>query len=297
MNLKQLESFVLVAQEKNFTKAAKILFMTQPAISFQIKSLEEHLGAPLFVRLDKTVELTEVGEILYPEAKKILASHERVIEAVAELQGIKKGKLLLGASTIPGEYIMPGIIGRFKAQYPEVDVVLKIRSTAEVVDMLQERQINLGVVGAMVKHSNVNCSVLAEDELILVANAQHPLTKLELVNLKDITRYKFILRERGSGTRMVVEEKLLAEGIQPDELQVAMDLGTTRSIITAVETGLGISFVSRWAAQASLQLGTLKEIPIHNFELRRSLYLITNQLRYKGYTTQAFLDFLENLRD
>lgn len=293
MNLKQLESFVLVVQEKNFTKAAKLLFMTQPAISFQIKSLEEHLGAQLFVRLDKSVELTEVGEILYPEAKKMLASHERVKEAVSELQGLKRGNLLLGASTIPGEYLMPGLIGRFKAQYPEVDVVLKIRSTAEVVDMLQERQINLGVVGAAVKLNSVNSQVLAEDELILVANAQHPLAKAKMVDLKDLTKHKFVLRERGSGTRMVVEEKLLAEGIHPDELQVAMDLGTTRAIVTAVEADLGISFVSRWAAQASLQLGTLKEISIHDFEIRRGLYLITNQLRYKGYTTQAFLDFLQ----
>ncbi|MDA8234035.1 MAG: selenium metabolism-associated LysR family transcriptional regulator [Clostridia bacterium] len=292
MNIKQLESFILVAEEKNFTRAAKQLYMTQPAISFQIKSLEEQLGIQLFERLDKAVELTDAGRLILPEAKKIQANYEKIRDSIAEMKGLKRGHLNIGASTIPGEYLMPHVIGKFKSLHPKIDVVLQIASTGKVVEMLLNREIHLGIVGAPVKNQSLVSSPLTEDRLILIASPQHPLACRESIKAEEMTQYSFIMREQGSGTRMVIENRLRKIGINSDSLQLAMELGSTRAIITAVEAGLGISLVSRWAAEDALKLGLLKEILIEDLEFIRSLYLITNKLKYRGSATEVFLGFL-----
>jgi len=292
MNLKQLESFILVAEERNFTRAAKQLYMTQPAISFQIKALEEHLGIQLFERLDKAVELTDAGRMILPEAKKIQASYEKIRDSISELKGLKRGCLKIGASTIPGEYLLPQIIGKFKGLHPQIDVTLRIASTGKVIEMLLNREIHLGVVGAPVKSQSLVSNPLTEDQLILIAASGHPLAREDFITLSDLLSQKIIMRERDSGTRMVVEDRLQKAGVNPESLQVVMELGTTRAIITAVEAGLGVSMVSRWAAGEALQLGLIKEVAIRDFEIKRNLYLITNKLKYRGNATEAFLGFL-----
>ncbi|MHB8171392.1 MAG: selenium metabolism-associated LysR family transcriptional regulator [Thermincolia bacterium] len=292
MNIKQLESFILVAEKKNFTRAAKQLFMTQPAISFQIKSLEEQLGIQLFERLDKAVGLTDAGRMILPEAKKIQASYEKIRDSISELKGLKRGHLIIGASTIPGEYLMPHIIGKFKNLHPQIDVVLHIASTSKVVEMLLNREIHLGTIGAPVKNQSIISSPLTEDQLILITSPQHPLASKESVAAEELTQHSFIMREKGSGTRMIIENRLQKKGIAPESLRLAMELGSTRAIITAVEAGLGISLVSRWAADEALKLGLLKEIRVEDMEFTRSLYLITNKLKYRGTATEVFLGFL-----
>lgn len=292
MNIKQLESFILVAEKKNFTRAAKQLFMTQPAISFQIKSLEEQLGIQLFERLDKAVGLTDAGRMILPEAKKIQASYEKIRDSISELKGLKRGHLIIGASTIPGEYLMPHIIGKFKNLHPQIDVVLHIASTSKVVEMLLNREIHLGTIGAPVKNQSITSSPLTEDQLILITSPQHPLASKESVAAEELTQHSFIMREKGSGTRMIIENRLQKKGIAPESLRLAMELGSTRAIITAVEAGLGISLVSRWAADEALKLGLLKEIRVEDMEFTRSLYLITNKLKYRGTATEVFLGFL-----
>lgn len=292
INLRQLKAFVAVAEQGSFTKAAKILYMTQPAVSAQIKALEERLEIQLLERHDKIITLTEAGELLLTEAGKMLTLYDEFLDAINELKGVRRGRLIIGASTIPGEYLLPQVIGGFKKQYPEVEVVLKISDTGRVVEQLTNRSINLGIIGASVKADNLNLSPVLKDELILIAAVNHPLAKKKNVQAADILKNAFILREPGSGTRMVIDRMLSQNGMGLQDLQVEMELGSTRAVITAVEAGLGISVVSRLAANESLLLKRIKEINAPGWNIERSLFLVRNDTMYMSHATQAFINFL-----
>jgi len=294
MNLKQLESFVAVVEAKSFTRAAKIMFITQPAISFQIKALEEHLGIQLLNRTDQEVSLTEGGGILYREAKKILLSYGEIVNGIDQLKNLEAGILKLGASTIPGEYILPQYLGEFNKLYPQVDLSLKVGSTQQVMDWLKERVIDLGVIGAAVELPGIKLLPFLEDELVLITPADGGWKNQQVVTVDQLTNYKLILREKGSGTRTVIERILAQQGFEVDKLKVVMELGTTRAVLTAVSAGLGISFVSKWAANDLLEFNKLKQLHIEGLDLKRRLYLIISEQHYLSVIGNKFLDFVMN---
>ncbi|ADG82831.1 selenium metabolism-associated LysR family transcriptional regulator [Thermincola potens] len=289
-NLRQLKSFVYVAQQKSFTKAAKLLYMTQPAVSAQIKALEERLDVQLMERNDKQVVLTEAGEIFLVEAERILASYERIVESLDELKGLRRGHLRIAASTIPGEYILPKFIGRFKEKYPQIEIELVISDTGQVIESLRERTADLGVTGARIKNDVVKFEKLLDDELVLITSSASPIGQKKQVTVADLQKEKYILREHGSGTRKVMLERLQSIGIQPAQMDVAMELGSTRAVITAVESGLGISMVSRWAADEALKLGLLKEIKLPGWNSVRDLYLAWNTHKFLNQLTTTFIN-------
>jgi len=293
-NLRQLKAFVTVAEQGSFTRAAKLLYMTQPAVSAQIKALEERLEIQLLERHDKNVILTDAGEMLLTEARKMLSLYEAFMDAVDELKGVRRGKLVIGASTIPGEYILPRVIGSFKKEYPHIEVMLKISDTGKVADQLLDRGIDIGIIGAAIKNDNLDLAPFITDELILVAATEHPLAKKKKVTTDDILKSDFILREPGSGTRMVIETVLAPKNVRPSDLRVIMELGSTRAVITAVEAGLGASLVSRLAAQEALRLQRIKEIKADGWRIERSLYLALNKTRYRSYAAEAFISHLLN---
>lgn len=294
INLRQLKAFVAIAEQGSFTKAAKILYMTQPAVSAQIKALEERLEIQLLERHDKNVLLTEAGELLLSEARKMLTLYEELLDAVNELKGVRRGRLIVGASTIPGEYLLPQLIGSFKRQFPKIEVILRIADTGRVVELLENRYIHLGIIGASVKTENLILEPVLNDELILIAAANHPLAKKKKVQLDDILKAAFILREPGSGTRMVIEEMLAHKHLCLGDMQLIMELGSTRAVITAVEAGLGISMVSRLAADEALQLQRIKELKVDGWHTKRSLYLAKNQNRYLSHAAEAFIEHIVN---
>lgn len=292
-SLRQLKAFVLVVENKSFTKAAKRLYMTQPAISAQIKALEERLEVQLMERNDKSVVLTEAGQLFYEEAGKILQLYEGFMEAIDELKGIRRGRLLLSASTIPGEYVLPMLMGEFGREYPGIQLCLKIADTGVVVQQLIDRDIDLGIIGAPVKHETISLSEFIRDELIIIGPAIEGHRDLELTP-GELVASKLILREPDSGTRMMFYEKLENNGVDPERLQVVMELGSTRAIITAVESGLGLSVVSRLSALDALQLGKVREVKVRGIgSLERSLYLAWNHNRYISYSARALLEYLE----
>ncbi len=293
-NLRQLNSFVVVAEQGSFTRAAKLLYMTQPAVSAQIKTLEERLEIQLLDRYDKNVLLTEAGELLLTEAKKMLTLYEEFLDAVDELKGIRRGRLIIGASTIPGEYVLPQLIGSFKKQFPKVEIALKIADTGRVVDLLMNRNIDLGIIGASVNTENLFLQPVLKDRLILIAAKGHPLAKKKKVAVNDILKTNFIMREPGSGTRMVIEQMLTDKHLELSDMQVIMELGSTRAVITAVAAGLGITMVSRIAADEALRLNIVKEIKVAGWEIERSLFLARNVTRYLSHTTGAFIKHLLN---
>ena len=291
-SLRQLKAFVTVAENKSFTKAAKTLYMTQPAVSAQIKVLEERLEICLLERNDKNIVLTEAGEIFYKEAQKIIALYHGFMEAIDELKGVRKGKLCLAASTIPGEYMLPSLLGDFKKLCPGVELNLKIADTGQVAEQLTNRNADIGMIGAWIKTDALHLEEFMKDELIVIASAaDHGFH--DVISLEELADTDLLLREPESGTRMFFMEELKKHGVDPKKLKIGMELGSTRAIITAVQSGLGLSVVSRLACQDALELGKIREIKLNDIRFERSLYLAWNPNRYQSHAVKAFLKYLQ----
>ncbi|HUW64866.1 MAG TPA: selenium metabolism-associated LysR family transcriptional regulator [Spirochaetia bacterium] len=291
MQLKQLEAFLRVAELKSFTKAAQQLYMSQPAISFQIKSLEEDLQVSLFQRRDKKVLLTEAGQLLYPEARQIVKHFQRVKGALEELRGLKTGKLTVGGSTVPGEYILPAMVGLFKVSYPGITVSLKIGDSREVAARVREWDIDLGVTGAPVEIAGLSCTRWLADRMMVVAAPGRKFRR-EL-DLAGMVAEPLVLREPGSGTRQVLAQRLAEAGLSLEECPQAMEMGSTRAVISAVEAGLGLAVVSVWAAAEPLALGRLEEVVVAGLNLERHFYLVRHEAGLGSFALDAFYDFLQ----
>jgi DNA-binding transcriptional LysR family regulator len=293
MNLNYLETFVMVAKHKSFSRAAHVLNLTQPAVSKHIAMLEAHYGTKLVNRTSRRVELTDAGIVLHHFAKRIIAITQRAKEEISSFAEDVKGRLAIGASTIPGHYVLPKLISEFKKEYPLVDVSLEVSNSGKIVNRLHEEAIHLGVVGAPVNCAEINCTAFLNDELVLIIPKGHSLgTRAELV-ADDLVGEKLIVREPDSGTRRVIEEKLIAAGVPPDSLQIAGEFGSTESVLAAVEAGLGISFASRWAAEKAALAGRIELRSLKDLDLSRSLYLIYPRNRTPSRPTHAFLSFVK----
>lgn len=292
MNFKQLEAFIWVTELQSFTKAARQLFMSQPAVSFQIKALEEELEVTLFNRGDKRMILTDAGQLLYPEAKQMLKHYQKIKNGLDDLRGLKTGHLVIGAGTIPGEYLLPLFIGEFKKRYPGINISLKVSGSGQVERWVRERETDLGVTGMPIEDENIECTPWLQDQLILITPPAHPWLKSEPIQISDLLGETVILREQGSGTRKTIEQKLAEHHL--GKIPVAMELGSTRAVITAVEAGLGVSIVSSYAVRESLALGRVMKVNVDGFDLRRFLY----QIRYKqslgGFAVEAFTDLIND---
>jgi DNA-binding transcriptional LysR family regulator len=214
------------------------------------------------------------------------------MDAMNDIKGIRRGQIKIGASTIPGEFILPLFIGQFKQRFPEIKVVLEIANTEQVVDWLQNGRIDLGVIGARVRAKQLDLKPFLNDELLLIAPAGHPLTNRETVHPPDLVHEQFVMREQGSGTRLVVQERLAQAGLNFNDLKVVMELGSSRAVITAVEAGMGLSFVSGWSVTEALALGRLRAIRVAGLELHRPLYVATLPRNYSCPLTQSLLELL-----
>ncbi len=296
MNFKQLEAFVRVAELQSFTRAARQLYMSQPAISFQIKALEEDLSVTLLQRSERKVALTEAGRLLYPEAKQMLGHYNKIKAGLDALRGLKAGHMIIGASTIPGEYLLPGIIGSFRSKYPGVRVNLRIAGSGDVLKWLQERDIDLGVIGAIGEQDNVEFTKWLDDELVLVVPPGHRWSG-KTIDISELLGEKLILREEGSGTRKSMFNILEKQGLCIDDLTVEMELGSTRSVISAVQAGMGIALVSNWAAADIIEAGKLGETKLKGINLTRSFYLARYHPGIANYATDAFVDMLKEYND
>lgn len=281
-----------MAELQSFTRAARHLYMSQPAVSFQIKALEESLGAALFLRGDKKVSLTEAGQLLYPEARQMLRHYQKIKEGLAGLQGLQSGHLLVGASTIPGEYLLPLLIGSFKERHPGVQVTLKVAGSGEVDRWLKEREIDLGVTGAPVTGEGLTCLPWLTDELALIAPPEHPLAGRRSVTVEELLVQPLILREPGSGTRRTLESKLNEKGYTLEKCRVMMELGSTRAVITAVQAGTGVSIVSIWAAEEPLALGRVHRVAVTGLDLTRRFYVSHGREWLGSFVTEAFLAYI-----
>ena len=293
MEFRQLETFCKIFEERSFSKAARRLGMTQPTASAQIITLEKEIGVKLFDRSGKKVLPTSGGKLFYSYAKKILSMKKESIEALNNYSNVLTGNLYLCASTIPGEYLLPPIIGNFNKNFPNVSVFLKITDTGEVVEFVAKGEDEIGVLGARVDDSRIEYLPFTEDIIVFIAPYNHPLTEKKDLRLEDILEYPFIIREQKSGTLAVFEKKLKEKGYTLKDLKIVARMGSTNAVKEAVRSGVGISIISKKAILNEVKWNVLTILSPQDIEeIHRNFYIILPKNRTLSPAGKKFLAFL-----
>ena len=292
MDVRQLEIFVKVVELGSFSKAAEALFLTQPTVSEHIRGLEEELGIRLLDRLGRGAAPTKAGRLLLGYAQRILELHREARQALDQFQGRMSGELVVGASTIPGEYVLPALIGRFKEKYPDIAISLLIGDSQGVVDWVLEGRVELGVVGAQIPHRALEYRELMPDELVVVVSAAHPWHGRKTTTLEEVRQEPLIVRERGSGSRHTLERALAEVGLDLSAFRVAGEMGSTQAIKQAVKAGVGISLISKRAVAEECQHGILYCVRVKDLRFSRAFYLVINTTRTRSPLAEAFFAFL-----
>jgi DNA-binding transcriptional LysR family regulator len=293
MDLRALEVFCKIVELRSFSKAAEAVLLTQPTVSGHIKALETELGLRLFDRAGKTVTPTRAGEILYGYARRILALREEAQQAVNEHKGGLKGHLALGGSNIPGAYILPPLLAAFKREHPEVTISLHISGSRDIVRGVIEGTYEVAMVGARFEEGRVHYEPFAQDELVLAVPAMHPWATRSTVRLTELVGQPFIMRERGSGTRKVMEQALTDHAVDPGSLRVVLEVTGNEAVRQALKAGAGISVISRRAIEDDIRHKTVAALRIHGVRLVRDFFLVTHRSRSRSPLGKAFLSFLE----
>lgn len=290
----ELRIFVAAAEEENFSAAARKLHLSQPAVSFQIQSLEQHLNVQLFHRDGRHITLTEAGHELLPLAREMINLATRIEETMCAGQGIVKGNVVIGCTTSPGKYVLPYLIGAFRQKYPETHFSVQVMTRLEAEEQLLAKQVHIGVLGLPAKSKDLECFPFFTDELILITPVHHPWAARGSITLKDLYQADWIVREGTAATRQAVSATLNAHGLRVDDLRVVMELGSVEAIEAAVEAGHGVSFVSRVAVRRGLELGKIKAIRVKGLHLQRQIYLARNKLRACTCAQLKFREFIES---
>ncbi len=290
----KLKVFCTVAETKSFSKASEIIHLTQPAVSLQIQALEELYETKLFDRSSSTVSLTPAGEILYRYAKEILALYAAAEKNIGELTGLVKGSISVGASTTIGNYLLPNVLADFRRTHPKIKVHLFVGNTKRIVEYLNSGNIDFGIVEGDIARQKLIIEKLIVDELVVIVPPLHPWAKKKEVSIYDVIKEPFILREEGSGTRQIIEKYLSKHGISTHEMKSAMMLGSTVAIKGAVESGVGVSIVSRWAARKESKYGSLKLLSIKEEKLLREFSLIYQKNSIASHAVDEFLNYVKN---
>ena len=291
MDTRQLAAFCAVVERKSFSQAAERLGVTQPAVSLQIRSLEERLGQQLFDRSGRRVEPTEAGLRLYRGAQRLLTLERQVLEDVAgEPEGPLRGQLAIGASTGPGGTVVPVLLCEFAEAHPEVTVDLSISDTQTIVDRVARRELELGIVGATPRNRSVAYEPFFRDEVILVCPPGHRFAG-QTVSLDHLRGEPLIIMQEGAGVRQVIEDELRKSGKRLRDLKVRLELGLQESVKSAVEAGHGVTFISRTAVEPELAAGTLAAARVKGLEPSREISLVRAAGRVTTRVADAFVEF------
>ena len=280
LNLHHLRVFAAVAQERSFSRAAVALRLSQPAVSKTVQELERQTQLSLFDRSGRTPQLTEAGNALFARARELFGIERIAEEELGALRGLERGVLRVGASTTVATYFLPQLLARFHQQHPGVTLRVVSANTRAIARRLLEGRLDIALVEGPVLHERISVIPWREDELVVIAPASHPLVHKRRVRAADLIDEPFILREPGSGTRVVAEAALAEHGIHPG---TTVQLGSTEAIKQAVAAGLGLAVVSRAAAADQLALGYIAVVPLRSAAFRRAL----TELRLKGRSPSA----------
>ncbi len=294
MSDRRLKVFHTVAKLLSFTKAAEALHMTQPAVTFQVRQLEEYFNTRLFDRTHNKVNLTPAGERVAEFAERIFDLYSEMENSVRDLTGEISGALTIGASTTIAEYMLPALLGEFKNRYPDINLRLKVSNSEGIVSMVEHNVIDLGVVESQVSNKNLIVEVCHDDQLVVVAAPDHELVKRGgKVKAAEIVKYPFVSREEGSGTREVIMQYLIDENVNPGEMDFCLELGSPEAIKGAVEAGMGITIISRSIIDKELKLNTLCELQLDP-PLSRPFSFVRQRQKFRVTVMEELLEFAQS---
>jgi len=289
---RRLQVFHAVAKQLSFTKAAEVLFMTQPAVTFQIKQLEEHFNTRLFERGHGRIALTPAGEIVLEYAERILSLSAELETRLREMTGRLSGPLLIGASTTIAEFLLPRVLGEFKSLHPEVQPKLVVANSEAIENRVAEHTLDIGLIEAPSHLPSLLTEMCCEDELQVIVSPQHPLAKAKSVTPKQLLAYPYVSRESGSGTREFTDLYFRKAGVNPAELSVVMELGSPEALKGVVETGLGFAILSKATVAKEQKLGELVAVPLTP-KLLRSLSLVYPKEKFRSRLVNTFVEFAQ----
>ena len=291
MDTRQLAAFCAVVERQSFSQAADRLGVTQPAVSLQVRALEERLGRKLLDRSGRRVEPTEAGLALYRGARRLLSAEEQLLADLADDgSGALHGTLAIGASTGPGAHLVPLLLCEFAAGHEDLRVALTIADTQAVIDHVAERELELGVVGALRRHRSLEFEPLARDEIVLAVPPGHAFAGRE-VSLDDVREETLVAMQEGAGVRQVIDDELRRAGLRLREIEARLELGLQESVKTAVAAGFGVAFISRTAIEAEVAAGTLATARVAGVEPARQIYVVRPRGRTLTRAAEAFLAF------
>jgi DNA-binding transcriptional LysR family regulator len=292
MDLWQLKIFCKVVELKSFSKAGEAVHLSQPTVSSHIKELETHFGTQLVDRLARNILPTRAGELLYTYAQRMICLRRETETAMAHFLGKVKGRLVIGGSTIPAGYLLPRLIGAFSQTYPGVQLALIVGDTSDILSRIVDGQIEVGIVGALGDHRQLQQTGLLEDDLRLVVPVNHKWAGMHAVSIKQMMTEPFIVRERGSGTLRAIEQQLRQKGYRLDDLNIVAEFGSTEAVRQGIKAGIGLSILSAIAIAEDEKQGRLHGLSIEGLELKRNFYLAHHQQRTPSPLCLSFIDFL-----
>jgi DNA-binding transcriptional LysR family regulator len=291
MDTRQLAAFCAVVERKSFSQAAERLGVTQPAVSLQIRSLEQRLGRQLLDRSGRRVEPTEAGLRLYASAQRLLQAEEQMLEELeSDDEDVVTGALELGASTGPGGSVVPVLLCEFQERHADVRVRLTVSDTQTVVERVSDRELELGVVGAGRRHRGVTFEPFFRDEVVLAVPASHPFAG-KTVTLEQLRGEPLIVMQEGAGVRQVIEDELRKNGSRLRDLGVRLELGLQESVRSAVLAGHGVTFISRLAVESDLSTGLLATARVRGLDPVREIFLARASGRSETRAARAFVAF------
>src|SRR5512139_2346969 len=292
MDLHQIEIFCAIVKYRSFSRAAEALFITQPTVSGHIKNLEAELGVKLIDRLGKRAVPTDAGDVLYRHGLRLIEERDRARQEIETLSGSVSGMLKIGGSTIPGAYILPPVIGVFRRKHPSVSVQMGIDDTARITDAVLNGDLCLGIVGARLSDPRLEVHPFQTDELVVAIPAAHPWARKRTISPASLKQEPFILREEGSGTRRIMEDRLEKAGISLADLSIVAVVGSTDAVRQSVKAGLGVSILSSRALRDDIEARKIAAIRIDGVRMERSFFVILLKGRSRSPLCKTFLEFL-----
>ena len=298
--LQQLRILKAIATEKNFTKASELLYLSQPSLSKQLKTLEKNLDVLLINRENNKISLTENGKVFLEYSERILALCEESCRALIDLKNGERGNLRIGASQTIGTYLMPRVLALFAQNYPQIDLTMQVNSTRIIAKNVTNRELDIAVVGGEIPDElkkNLSIENFVEDEFSLIVSRFHPFAKKKIITKEDLYHLNFITLNSNSTIRKFIDKILTKNQIETRQLKIIMQLNSIEGIKTAVSLGLGAAFVSSSAIEKEIKLKTIKILKIENIQISRILSIITNSEYYKAKAFNFFYTELSRLKN
>ena len=290
MDIHHLRVFASVFKNRSFSKASEELHLTQPTISNHIKALEDEFDCKLFDRLGRTILPTKEAEVLYSHSMELIERTNNLREAVGLMKKDISGKLIIGASTIPGVYLLPGFMSEFRKKFPSISFQILISDSKGIIENISRHELLLGIVGAKLGNEHIKYMPFIEDELIAVSSPH--ISKNRMITLQELLKFPMVLREEGSGTRKETEKFLANKGISLENVHISGVFGSTDAIKQAVKAGLGVSILSKFSVADELKYKILEEIKLTDIQMKRRFYIVTHKKRTLPRLYETFLNYI-----